>query len=271
MSTVKKIRALSRGLEVLEHLGQNPKTSLNDLHLTTKLPKATLLRILLTLEDQGWVYRGLGDNHYRISVNSPRFDTNNREENELIEIATPILIELCSNVGWPSDLAIRHEGKMKIVDSTRRQSSLSINKDVVDFCPHMLWSALGRAYLSYCSPDERTEIMKLLKTSEERLDKVSQNDQWVKNLLNETRIRGYATRENGYWGHIVDYPWNVDAIAVPVIKKGAILCCISIAWVAGKVTKKQINTELFPALTSAAQQLTNKAKNSDIRPASKYP
>lgn len=271
MSTVKKIRALSRGLEVLEHLGKKPKTSLNDLHLATKLPKATLLRILLTLEDHGWVYRGLGDNHYRISTSSTRFETSNREENKLIEIATPILIELCNNVDWPSDLAIRQEGKMKIVDSTRRQSSLSINKDVVDFCPHMLWSALGRAYLSYCLPEERKEIIKSLKTSEERLDKVSQNDQWVKNLLNETRIRGYATRENGYWGHIVDYPWNVDAIAVPVFKKDEILCCISIAWVSGKVTKKQINTELFPALKSAAQQLTSKAENSDVKPVSKYP
>ncbi|WP_162224959.1 IclR family transcriptional regulator domain-containing protein [Neptunomonas antarctica] len=258
MSEVKKIRALARGLQVVEFLGKRSKTSLNELHLATKLPKATLLRILSTFEDHGWVYRGLGDNHYRMSVNGPRFDTNNGEENELIELSSSILIELCNNVGWPSDLAIRNLTKMKIIDSTRRQSLLTINKDVVGFCPHMLWSALGRAYLAFCPHSEREEIIISLKTSEERFDQVSLDGPWVEKLLNETRVRGYATRETGYWGHIVDYPSNVDAIAVPVIKNNKLICCISIAWASGEVTKNQIETEFFPALKAASDQLVGK-------------
>lgn len=260
MAEVKTIRALSRGLEVLECLEKKNSTSLNELHLTTKLSKATLLRILLTLENKGWVYRSLGDSNYRISVNSPMFGSVTGGENELIELAAPILHELSNLVGWPSDLAIRDDVNMKIIDSTRRQSPLSINKDVVGFCPHMLWSALGRAYLAFCPDDERMGILTALKDSKESFDQVSGDDNWVIHQLNDTRTRGYAVRETGYWGHIVDYPSNVDAIALPVISGAKVRCCISVAWVAGAITEQQIETTLFPALQSAAEEIANALK-----------
>ena len=47
---MKAIRALDRGLEVLLHLGTAGSSSLHTLHRATGIPKATLLRILKTLE-----------------------------------------------------------------------------------------------------------------------------------------------------------------------------------------------------------------------------
>ena len=146
---------------------------------------------------------------------------------------------------------------MEIIDSTRHQSLLSINKDVVGFCPHMLWSALGRAYIAYCPHDERMSILVALKKSKERFAQVSQDDSWVAHLISDTLKRGYAVRETGYWGHVVDYPSNVDAIAIPVISGAKVRCCISIAWVAGAISEHQIGTVLFPALQSAAKEIAN--------------
>lgn len=50
---VKTIRALDRGLEVLQTLHEFRNASLHDLYLATGLPKATLTRILATLESRG--------------------------------------------------------------------------------------------------------------------------------------------------------------------------------------------------------------------------
>ena len=48
MRSVKSIRALERGLDVLQALQTGPGAGLKDLHEITGLPKATLLRILRT-------------------------------------------------------------------------------------------------------------------------------------------------------------------------------------------------------------------------------
>lgn len=257
MAEVKTIRALARGLEVLEYLSMNHSATLNEFHQETGLPKATLLRILLTLEDNGWIYRSLGDGHYRLSTKGPMMNPISSAENALIEHAAPVLLGLCHRVGWPSDLAIRNGAKMRIIDSTRRKSPLSVNKDVVGFCPHMLRSALGRAYLAFCPRDERQQILNMLKASKESFDLVSQDDVWVDHLLDDSRSRGYAVREAGYWGHIVDYPSNVDAIALPVLVREQVICCLSIAWNTGAVTKQQVDEELFPALASATQEFSD--------------
>ena len=58
---VKNIRALDRGLEVLGHLQKARTASLHDLHLATALPKATLTRILCTLEGRGLIWQRLAD------------------------------------------------------------------------------------------------------------------------------------------------------------------------------------------------------------------
>ena len=61
MASVKTIRALERGLDVLESFQIHPTCTLQDIHRTTQIPKPTLLRILETLQRAGVVTRRLGD------------------------------------------------------------------------------------------------------------------------------------------------------------------------------------------------------------------
>ncbi|WP_302140078.1 helix-turn-helix domain-containing protein [Halomonas alkalicola] len=64
----KTIQALARGLKVVNVIdAEDAPVSLKDLHEATGIDKATILRILATLESEGWVYRGIGDNRYRLT------------------------------------------------------------------------------------------------------------------------------------------------------------------------------------------------------------
>ena len=58
--TVKAIRALDRGLDVLRIIQESKAASLNDLHLATRLAKATLLRILKTLISRDLIWQRMG-------------------------------------------------------------------------------------------------------------------------------------------------------------------------------------------------------------------
>ena len=72
--SVKSIRALERGLDVLQALQTGPGAGLKDLHAITGLPKATLLRILRTLAERNLVWQRMADGAYLTSSRTARTD-----------------------------------------------------------------------------------------------------------------------------------------------------------------------------------------------------
>ncbi|MCX7150951.1 MAG: helix-turn-helix domain-containing protein, partial [Proteobacteria bacterium] len=61
---VKSIASLRRGLDVLRAIRNGQGLSLHALHGETSAPKASLLRIVRTLEEAGWIQRRLADGAY---------------------------------------------------------------------------------------------------------------------------------------------------------------------------------------------------------------
>jgi IclR family mhp operon transcriptional activator len=77
-------------MRALEELGT---ASLHQLHESTGLHRTTLLRILLTLEQQELVRRGLGDGLYRNTFGLRRMTGTLDEFDRLAEIAGPVLAD----------------------------------------------------------------------------------------------------------------------------------------------------------------------------------
>ena len=120
----KTIRSLERGLRVLNALQASPISSLHDLYLTTRIPKPTLLRILVTLELAGVVSRRLADGHYRISALNSVARKRDRYD-RVAEAAAPVLDRLCRKVSWPSDLMMPAGDHMEIRESSRVRTPFS--------------------------------------------------------------------------------------------------------------------------------------------------
>ena len=64
----KTINSLERGLAVLRSLEEDTGKSLAELHQATGIPKASLLRILGTLEKSQFAWQAIGDGRYRRSI-----------------------------------------------------------------------------------------------------------------------------------------------------------------------------------------------------------
>ncbi|MCR9215391.1 MAG: helix-turn-helix domain-containing protein, partial [Proteobacteria bacterium] len=183
MTSVKTIRALERGLQVVRLLEEHGRMTLQDLHFFSGLPKATLLRVLATLEDQGWTKRTLGDRSYRLSFDAVSMGSKILPDTELMELAAPILDQLCQRVFWPSDIAVFTGTTMQIMETSRRQAPFLINRKVMGIKPHVLYSALGRVYLANCTEAERQEIVTRLQNSNLREDRTAKNEKWLQRLL----------------------------------------------------------------------------------------
>ena len=251
---MKTIRALARGLEVISALNEGPASSFCRLSHKTGLPKATLLRILKTLEAAGWVYHCRANGEYRLHSSVCTLGDQIFTRDGLVEIAAPILDEFYSTCGRPSDIAICTGYGMRILESTRRFSPIASHGDVLGSHPHMLQSALGRAYLSYCSEPERERILENLRCSSDHFDRMVERDQWIKRLLAKTCASGFGLSESGYWEHFADVEPGIGTIAVPIILHGHIHCCINL-WIECTRSEQRVTDEWFPLLRSMADRI----------------
>jgi len=256
MTEVKSIRALSRGLKVLEWLGTRPEASLAQIHTGTGLSKATLLRILKTLGEGGWIHRNIGNGNYRVSNKAVNFSDEVRPMPRIAELATPILQDLCDRVVWPSDLAVFDGRSMLILETSRLKSPFLVNRDVVGIRPGMLHSALGRAYLAFCPDEERREILEMLRRSPNPDDRISHNQAWVERVLRATAAQGFGERELGYWTGNPQQGKDLNAIAVPVLCHGRVLGCINMLWISGSIKSDHFVGTYLPHLKDAAALLS---------------
>ena len=247
------IRALARGLQVIEYLQTQSPASLAELHKGTALPKVTLLRILHTLQEEGWVYRGIGDERYRLSYHLHHLGDNLMAADALAEAAGPILDSLQADVLWPSDVAVRKGLRMEIVETTRKKQPIVINREAIGVEPEILRSAVGHAYFAFCSDTEREEILERLVQFGGDQGRLAKDKSWIAKMHREVLNRGYGQRDAHSW------PTPAGAlcgIAVPVFVEGRVKACINIVWPEGAVVSEQIEKTFYPRLKKAAEQLS---------------
>ena len=256
--SVKIVRALNRGLDVLQAIQSANATSLHDLHLTTSLPKPTLLRILKTLVGRELVWQRLADGAYVASYTFSKRAGAIDEELHLAEAAAPVLADLCKRVRWPSILAVPRLDHMVVVETNQPMSDFDyIIPRPLGFRINMLRFASGRSYLAFCSQKERAAILARLRKSTRPGDALARNPAKLNKIFAETRERGYSLRDPDFGGNYDQPRSGADdgrnSIAVPVHFGGEIVGCINLTWVA-KVAATKIIAERFLADLKKASQ-----------------
>jgi IclR family mhp operon transcriptional activator len=260
---VKSIRALDRGLEVLTHLQKARTASLHDLHLATGLPKATLTRVLLTLEGRGLIWQRLADGAFMASHTFLPRSPQVHDEGFLVEVAAPVLERLCRKVNWPSVLAVPRLTHMEVIETNRPRSYFShLALGPIGFRVNMLRSATGRAYLAFCGEDERQAILHRLASSADHANHLARQPSVMEKILEETRQRGYGKRASDFGGHFEKTRREVDdkrdSIAVPVWAGDDVIAVLNLTWALKAATVAQVVKTCMPHVTQASQQISMK-------------
>ena len=153
--------------------------SLHDLHLATGLPKATLTRVILTLEKRGLVWQRLADGAYVASHTFQPRAPQLSDENYLVEVASPVMERLCRKVNWPSVLAVPRLDCMEVIETNRPKSYFShVPVGPIGFRINLLRSATGRAYIAFCSESERQAMLQRLAASNEPGNFMARSRRW---------------------------------------------------------------------------------------------
>lgn len=250
-------------MRALERCGT---ASLHELHIETGLHRTTLLRILLTLEQQALVRRGLADGLYRNTFELRRMTDALNEFDRLAEIAGPVLSRLCAKVKWPTDLMVRNGNFMEIRETSRLQTPFMVNRDEIGHRVALPMTAVGRAYLAFCPAAERDEIITALRATGHPADQPAREQTKLNSILEETRAQGYATRDKAYrGGNYADSSFfddGLNAIAVPLSTPDTVLGCINLLWVRQAVPTDRFVADNLDDLRAAADEIvTNYLEN----------
>jgi IclR family transcriptional regulator, mhp operon transcriptional activator len=265
---VKSIHALARGLQVLQVLQTSQGLSLAALHGRTGVPKASLLRILKTLMEQGFIWQRMVDDAWVPSFSLAELAGRMNRDHQLLEIASPILEALTRQIEWPSVLAVPRLSHMEVIETNASRAYFdNIKLGPIGFQVNMLRSASGRAFLAFCDASAREAVLQTLRRSERKGDQLARNPAYVEAVLTETKAQGYGLRDHDFGGDFDEGRSVIDdgrdSIAVPIRLPGHVPGTLNITW-SRKVHKRSRAIDLLAGPAShAADEIARKFARSD--------
>lgn len=261
---VKSVEALRRGLVVLHAIEQSSAVTLAELHSQTGIPKPTLLRILKTLLEAGWIGRNVLERRYVPAAAPGDAGPIAEWRARLTALAAPVRAALERRIPWPTDLAVRDGTTMLILDAHRPINGLAVNYRVLGFRPAMLVSSLGRCYLAFCPADERRALVARLARSTNARDRLAVRADAIQRLVADGRARGYCLRDPSELSS--DSPERFGAISVPVFAGERLVAALSCAWLPAVAREAQIVASCLPALRDAAHVIGHKVAVAGLLP-----
>ncbi len=236
MANVKSIRSLERGINVLKSLHDMGPSTLHEIYLETELSKPTLLRILKTLVETGMVRQGISDSKYRNTFGLRALSDGLSLQDRMSEAVAPFLEDLRRKIKWPSDLFMldpNGQDMMKLIETSRASSPYRLSLAPIGQQVNMTKSAVGRAYLAFCSDKERKILFKKIKDSKNPFHRQSKDFDKLKSELEQIRKNGVALREVGFKGGEGEgygFDDELSALAAPIMNDEDVLGCITIVW-----------------------------------------
>jgi IclR family mhp operon transcriptional activator len=254
MPSFEPVIALSRGLEILRVLNAERRSTVGSLHKATGLNKATIVRMLETLEHEGYVMRDADRTEYlptgRCLLLSHGYD----QHLWIGGVAEPIMHEFRKQIGWPSDIAIFDRDAMIVAQTTREPGSMLFSRRPGFRFP-LLSTSMGRAYLAFCPPEQQERIIALLAAIPGKSTDLARQPKKLAQLLAEVRQKGYALMDESYSQHV--FEGRVWAMGVPVRDGDEVFASINIMMLHGVITVEDAVKNFLGPLQDTATQIAS--------------
>ena len=250
------VTALARGLEVLSAFKAGDR-ALGNLELAkrTALPKPTISRITHTLTQLGYLaYDGrLGT--YELGGRTLTLSYAALANLDIRRVARPIMQSLAETHNLHIALAVRDKLMMLNVETCEGHGLVGLRLAPGSRVP-MAITAIGKAYLTAVSDDERGRILDAIRRQH--------GDDWplIKRSI-ETSMRDVA--KHGFCVSTGEWRKDINAVGAPIaMPGGGAIYALSFGGPAYLVSQDQLDHELGPALAAAANTIGASLGNSKI-------
>lgn len=248
----KAVRGLIRGLDLLNALNHSSGgATINELAKKTELHRTTVRRLLETLQGEGYVRRHHSDDSlYQMTLKVRELSEGFRDEEWVSSLAAPLLGNLLQKVLWPTDLCTLDGDAMLVRETTHKYSRLSFHSGMIGRRLPILFTSVGRAYLSYCSEEERENILNLLEARDDEEGALARDRNYIRRLVEHTRKAGYG--ENyAHW----QSESRIAAIALPIHRNTQVMGCLSLVYIAKAMPIQEAAKRYLPMMRDAVSQI----------------
>jgi IclR family mhp operon transcriptional activator len=232
MTVYKPVRALNRGLNILEAINERDGMSTQDIADYCDLSRPTVFRLLETLQSMGFAQQSESDGAWHPTLRCNMLSSGFLDKAWIGQLAMPEMVKLGSKVLWPIDLVTFAGDAMQVRESTHKFSPFSFDVGMVGKRIPMLLTAGGRAYLAYCPEKEREEILSIMRASGKEEHVLAHEPTFIAKIINMTRQRGYGMRAE-------EFRANTVSISMPVCKDGRPIACLTIVALKSAISVEQ--------------------------------
>ena len=211
------VEAVVRALDILKVVNVQGIATINSLHVATRIPKPTIVRLLETLMGEGFVARDNMCAGYRVTHEVARLTSGYQGIPRILEVARPLMVDLTRRIKWPVGLGALDGEAIDILFWTGAISPFAHRSTVIGLRADLRCTAMGRAYLAFCPAPERDRHLARIgldETEEARF----------RALLERTRAQGYARRDPR------TKPYETTTLGVPLMERGRIAALMTISF-----------------------------------------
>lgn len=246
-----RVQSVARALQVIEALNARHVTSVATIHAETGIPKPTIVRLLSTLTNAGYVVRVSRRDGYALAEKILRLSAGFHYRDALVDIGRPLLEAFTAEHKWQISLATFDKDAMLVRFNTRHMSPFAPDQLFLNRRIGLLASAMGRAYLAFCAPAERKAIVQTLQSSTDPDNDLAKYPERFETLMAMIRQDGYATIERAPGNH-------TRSIAVPVLnKEGAALAAMAMFYYSPAMTELQAINRYLDKLYTIGDRVAN--------------
>jgi IclR family pca regulon transcriptional regulator len=212
MTDYKPIKSLLKGLKLLEAFtSEDFMLSFQEIVLKTKLPKATVFRLLHTLSSEDYLYFDSKLKKYYLSPRVMSLGSVFLSGMKLRDVALPYLEELSRLCGQNVNLTILDGKEILYVEHISKRDLLKIDIHAGSRV-NVYQTACGRAILAHLTPDKLLWLLEELLANPDAVKTIGAKGEKLIMRLEEVRRQGYALNDE-------EFTKGVRSIAGPIFDK----------------------------------------------------
>jgi IclR family mhp operon transcriptional activator len=257
MDDRQEVKSLKKALRALVLLNSKGEATVTEVAVALEIPRPTAYRLLETLACEGYVERQEHSTIYRLTSEVRNLASGFTDRDLAVEVAKPLLKDLCKQLGWPIALATPVASEMVVRVTTDYDTTRAIDRYKVGFGVPIVYAPAGFCYLAFCGDDERENVIELAKRSPDPRQRLARTRDRLEMMLTRVRQDGYCTREYA--------AYREGGVGVPLLINGVPMGGIVMRYVKTAMRIGQLQTDYLPELNKTVHRI-NSAFNAHAKP-----
>ncbi|MCH9694552.1 MAG: helix-turn-helix domain-containing protein [Gammaproteobacteria bacterium] len=249
------IRSLGRGLEVLSLLNKRDSASAAELARDLDAPRASIYRILHTLQAMGYIYQHPSDNRFRIKLKVRELSDGFTDEDHMANVSHPYLSRITRKFSWPVTLATISGINLIVRENTDQESPLANERFTIGYRMPLLRTASGRCILAHMPKARRTVVLETLAESDPKFRSIVRQPVELEKAFRKIRADGYSIN------HRSRRLSDLTAISVPILTAPRVVRgAVTIRYARTAMKSPEAIRRFLPDLQDTAGRISHRIK-----------